>query len=95
MNEGDYFVCECKGTGGNPRADVTWYKDNTQIVTGKETAILLFPNVHKDNSGAYRCEAKSHEKAKNGASIELIVNCKYDRILVGHTGQHRKTFIND
>ena len=25
----------------------------------------------------YRCEAKSHEVAKNDTEIELIVNCKY------------------
>ena len=95
MNEGDYFACECKGTGGNPRANVTWCKDNTHIVTGKGKAILRFTNVDKDDSGTYRCEAKSHEKAKSETSIELIVNCKYNRILVGQTRQHRRKFIND
>ena len=27
--QSDNFACECKGTDGNPPADVTWYKDNT------------------------------------------------------------------
>ena len=76
MNQSDYFACECKGTDGNPPADVTWYKNNAKIVAGKEKAILCFTNVDKDDSGTYRCEAKSHEKAKNETSIELIVNCK-------------------
>ena len=78
MNQSNYFVCECKGTDGKPSpADVTWYKDDAQIVTGKENATLVFNNVTKDKNGTYRCEAKSHEKATNETSIELIVNCKY------------------
>ena len=77
MIEGDNFACECKGTDGNPPADVTWYKKNTQIVTEKEEAILSLSNVDKDDSGTYRCQTKSHEKANNETSIELIVICKY------------------
>ena len=88
MVEGDYFTCECKGTDGNPPADVTWYKDNTKIVTGKEKAILRFPNVKRDDSGTYRCEAKSHEKAKSETSIELIVTSKCNRMLMDQTRQH-------
>ena len=77
MNQSDNFTCECKGTDGNPPADVTWYKDGTKIVTGKESATLVFNNVTKNKNGTYRCEAKSHEKARNETSIELIVNCEY------------------
>ena len=81
VNQSDYCACECKGKSGIPPADVTWYKDNKQIVTGKEEAILVFSNVDKDDSGTYRCEAKSSiEKAENETSIELIVNCKYIEI---------------
>ena len=72
-------------------ADVTWYKNNAQIVTGKENAILRLANVDNDDSGTYRCEAKSHEKAKNKTFVELIVNCKYDsvnRILMDQAEQH-------
>ena len=78
MIEGDYFACECKGTDGNPPADVIWYKNNTKIVTGKEKAILRFPNVKRNRSGTYRCETKSNEKGKNETFVKLIVNCKYD-----------------
>ena len=77
MNQGDNFACECKETDGLPPANVTWYKSNTKIVTGKEKAILRFSNVDKDDNGTYRCEAKSHEKAKNETSIELIATSKY------------------
>ena len=77
MIESDYFACECKRTDGNPPADVTWYKDNTKIVTGKES-ILRFLNVKKENSGTYRCAAKRGiVGAKNEAKILLIVNCEY------------------
>ena len=76
MHQSDNFVCECEGTDGNPPADVTWYKNDTKIATGKEKAILSLSNVDKDNSGTYRCEAKSSEKAKNETSIDVIVTGK-------------------
>ena len=76
MKQGDNFTCECKGTDGNPPADVTWYKDNTKIVTGKEKAMLSLSDVNKIGDGTYRCEAKSHENAKNEIEIKLIVTCK-------------------
>ena len=76
MHQSDYFVCECEGTDGNPPADVTWYKNDTEIATGKEKAILSLSNVDKDNNGTYRCEAKSSEKAKNETSIDVIVTGK-------------------
>ena len=77
MNQSDNFTCKCKGADGNPPADVTWYKDNTKIgATGKEEAILSLSDVDKDDNGTYRCEGRSHERAKNETSVELIVNCK-------------------
>ena len=82
VNQSDYFACECKGTDGKPLAKVTWYKNNTQIITGKENANLVLTNVDKDDSGTYRCVAKNHEEAVNETSMELIVNCEYDRILI-------------
>ena len=91
MNTSDYFACECKGQGGNPPADVTWYKGNEQNgqqkgFTGKEEAILHLPNVTKDDNETYTCEAKSHEEAKSTETIELIVNCKYILIGTGASG---------
>ena len=78
LNASGYFACECKGKGGNPLADVTWYKGNEQKGdTGTEEAILRLTNVNKNDNGTYTCVAKSHEKAKNVAAIELLVNCKY------------------
>ena len=78
VNQGDNFSCEGKGTGGYPPADVIWYKNNTEIVTGKEKAFLRLTSVSKDDSGTYRCEAKSSEKAKNITEIQLIITGEYD-----------------
>ena len=76
--EGDNFTCECKGTNGNPPADVTWYKDSTQIGdTGKEKAILPLSNVSRGDNGTYTCEAKSLDET-NETAVALIVACKYD-----------------
>ncbi|XP_046857909.1 pregnancy-specific beta-1-glycoprotein 3-like [Xenia sp. Carnegie-2017] len=38
-------------------------------------ATLIFPQVDRNSNGQYRCEAKSHEKAKK-KTIELIINYK-------------------
>ena len=78
VNQGDYFACECKETDGNPPADVTWCKDNLKTgYTGKEKAILRFPDVDEDDSGTYRCEVITDKQAKNQISFELISICKY------------------
>ena len=77
LEQGDNFVCECKGTDGNPPADVTWYKDDTQIVTGKEKAILSLSIVSRGDNGTYTCEAKSLDET-NKTTVALIVACKYD-----------------
>ena len=77
-NQSDNFACECNGTDGNPPADVTWYNSSGKIVTGKENAILSLSNVSREDNGTYRCEAKSHEMARNEISIDLFVTCKYN-----------------
>ena len=78
VNTSDSFTCACKGKGGKPPANVTWYIGNdVKSITGKEEKILHVFSAKRDDSGTYRCEAKSHEVAKNDTEIELIVNCKY------------------
>ncbi|XP_028413739.1 hemicentin-1-like [Dendronephthya gigantea] len=76
VNTSDDFTCVCKGEGGNPPAEVTWYKGNKTMATGVEEATLRLRNVTKDNYGNYTCEAKSHEEAKNETEIILNVNYK-------------------
>ena len=79
VNQSDNFACECKGTDGDPPAHVTWYKDDRKIGdTEKEIATLVLSDVHKSDSGTYRCEAKTGiENLNHETSIELIVNCEY------------------
>ncbi len=61
VDEGDDFTCVCRGEGGNPPANVTWYKDNVQIgETGKENQTLTIVDVDKTDSGTYKCVAQSH-----------------------------------
>ena len=78
VNECQYFACECKETNGNPPAVVTWYKDSTQIATGKEKAMLRLANVSKYDGGTYRCEARSEKKVKNITEFKLKVIGEYD-----------------
>ena len=80
VKEGDAVVCECKGEGGNPPADVTWFKDNTKIGrTGKEEQVLALSNVDGKDGGTYTCVAQSHVNSTDGKSIQVKVtlNCKY------------------
>ena len=77
VNEGDDFSCECRGEGGNPPANVTWYKDGRQIGrTGKKEQTLNLSKVDNTASGTYTCVAQSHTTLKDKKSIKLIVYCK-------------------
>ena len=77
VNQSDYFACECTGTGGNPLADVTWYKDGRNVsITRKEQATFVLPSIDKDDNGTYTCVARSEDKS-NETSVEIIVSCKY------------------
>ena len=76
LKEGEDFTCECNGTGGNPPANVTWSKGTTQIAgPEKEHATLVLKNVKKDDSGTYKCGAKSDDNAKY---IEIVVIGNYN-----------------
>ena len=77
VNEGDNVTCVCREQGGNPPADVSWYKDGAKIGgTGKEEKTLTLTKVNKTASGTYECVAKSHTLTDE-KSIEIIVYCKY------------------
>ena len=81
VNEGDYVSCACQGQGGNPPADVTWYKDNRKIgKTGKEEKTLSLTNVtNEKDDGSYKCVAQSYpnEMFQDEVKVEVIVNCRY------------------
>ena len=69
-------VCACQGKGGNPPANVTWYKDGVQIAESeKEVKILNLHDVNKSDSGKYKCIARSYTLTDE-KSIEVLVYCK-------------------
>ena len=75
MNEGDNVTCVCRSEGGNPPADVTWFKDGVQISgRGKEQTLTL-RNVSKTASGIYKCVAQS-STLTDEESMGIIVYCK-------------------
>ncbi len=82
VGEGDNVACVCRGEGGNPPADVTWFKDGVQIgENGKGEQILTLSNVSRTENGTYKCVAQSDTKSSyiDTKSIEIIVRrkCKY------------------
>ncbi|CAB4036755.1 B-cell receptor CD22-like isoform X1, partial [Paramuricea clavata] len=80
VNEGNDFTCVCRGEGGNPPANVTWYKGTKKIGgTGKEEQTLSLKDVNRktDISGTYKCVAQSHINATDEMSIRVIVYRKF------------------
>ena len=78
VNEDDDITCVCKGQGGNPPANVTWYKDGVQVnETGKEEQTLIRRNVSEADRGMYTCVAQSHMNITDEKSIKLNINCKF------------------
>ena len=71
VNEGDDFTCVCRGEGGNPPANVAWYKDGVQIGgTGMEEQALTLSNVNGTDNGTYN--------ATDEKSIEIKLGSKYN-----------------
>ena len=76
VNEGDNITCVCSGEGGNPPADISWFKDGAKIGgAGKENQTLTLRNIDKTDSGTYKCVAKSYTFTDE-KSIEIVVYCK-------------------
>ena len=73
------LTCQCKGEGGFPPANVTWYKGGVQIGdAGDEEKLLTLRNAKKTDSGTYNCVAQSYT-LKEEKSIQVTVNpsCEY------------------
>ena len=77
VDKGGNFSCECRGEGGNPPANVTWYKDGKQInKTSEEEQQLNLKNVGLLDNGTYKCVARSHENdlPRDEKSILVLLN---------------------
>ena len=78
--EGDDVTCVCRGEGGSPPANVTWYKKDVQIgETKKENNPLTLTDANVTVSGIYKCVAQSYptDAYKDEKSIKIMVNGKY------------------
>ena len=76
----------CQAYGGNPLAQVVWFKNNQRIdnsytTTGARSEnTLMFLAQPDDNNAAYRCEAKNRMVAEPlTAEIVMSVQCKWIR----------------
>lgn len=74
---------ECISRGGNPLAQVVWYKNEVKIDTTYETSRRESRNVHVfraeagDNNARFRCEASNPlSPAPMKAEVTLTVHCK-------------------
>ncbi|XP_046858275.1 carcinoembryonic antigen-related cell adhesion molecule 6-like isoform X2 [Xenia sp. Carnegie-2017] len=78
VNEGDNVSCVCRGEGGNPPANVTWFdKDSTTVRGfGVESATLVITGASPNDRGSYKCKAESFNDPRfiDEKSIEIIVN---------------------
>ena len=84
LNEHDDFTCLCRGEGGNPPANVTWYKNGTPFgETRTENNTLTRTNVDETDNTTYTCFAQSYQHAMftDSKPVVVQVKCKYDRHL--------------
>ena len=77
QNIGGDVTCVCRGVGGNPPANVTWYKGDVKIDEAtKEINTLTLKNVSQTDGGIYTCLARSYPDLKY-EDRKTIVLCKY------------------
>ncbi|XP_046860779.1 carcinoembryonic antigen-related cell adhesion molecule 6-like isoform X2 [Xenia sp. Carnegie-2017] len=82
VNEGDNVSCVCRGEGGNPPANVTWFDKNNNILgddVGVVSKTSVITNVTMNDGGNYRCKAQSYNdpRFRDEKSIEILVKAAY------------------
>lgn len=83
IRRGQTVELVCRSRGGNPPAQLIWYKNGEQIRMAYRTAGRMSENVYtftadaSDNKARYKCEASNiMSKAPLKAEIDLTVLCK-------------------
>ena len=83
IRRGQTVELTCKSRGGNPAAQLIWYKNGEQIRMAYRTAGRVSENIYTftadatDNKARYRCEASNiMSQAPLKAEIQLTVLCK-------------------
>lgn len=85
IRRGQTVELVCRSRGGNPPAQLIWYKNGEQIRMAYRTAGRLSENVYtftadaSDNKARYKCEASNiMSKSPLKAEIDMTVLCKYN-----------------
>jgi hypothetical protein len=84
IRRGQTVELTCKSRGGNPPAQLIWYKNGEQIRMAYRTAGRVSENIYTftadatDNKARYRCEASNiMSQGPLKAEIQLTVLCEY------------------
>ena len=80
LDECENRTCVCTEQGGNPPANLTWYKDGKQIgkATYRENRLTL-TSVTELDVGTYMCVAQSYTLTdEESIEVKVRLNCKYD-----------------
>lgn len=84
IRRGQTVELTCKSRGGNPPAQLIWYKNGEQIRMAYRTAGRVSENIYTftadatDNKARYRCEASNiMSQGPLKTEIQLTVLCEY------------------
>ncbi|XP_046858276.1 uncharacterized protein LOC124451702 [Xenia sp. Carnegie-2017] len=82
VSKGDNVSCVCRGEGGIPPANVTWFDKDNNIIgdVGVVSKTLVITNVTLNGGGNYTCKAQScnDPRFKDEKSIEVTVKATYN-----------------
>lgn len=94
--EGQEYQLNCQSLGGNPEPNITWFKNDLQLIAGQglrmeqvrqngtTSSVLTWIPTMDDHQAIYKCEVSN--KAMNGLApfereVTLLVECKYSSSL--------------
>ena len=84
---GQTITLVCTAEGGNPLAEIIWYKNGIKVDYSYTTSGRASSNTYsfvastEDNNARYRCESKNElSPTPLSAEIILSVQCKYTKI---------------
>ena len=91
----------CTAQGGNPLAEIIWYKNGIKVDSSYTTSGRASSNTYsfvastEDNNARYRCESKNDlSPTPLSAEIILSVQCKYKIYIFIFFTLHSRIFYN-